>query len=97
MGSWRGTDAITSQQGSVILNEYCHLKKTVYPFWQSIFHYKEWSDESDKKKIERRNKLKDRILCSLKFLPVSNMFMYKSPEKLKEELSTKFPFCKYHF
>jgi len=95
MDSWSIGRSYSPPKQSEDKEEYSHLKRTIYPFWQSVFHYKEWADENTVKKTARRANLKDRIISSLQFIPSTGMYKYQSPKNMMKLLKNKFPFCKF--
>ena len=95
MKSHKEADFPPSRENDPIFNEYCHLKMTIYPFWQSIFHHKEWEDNSERNKKQSKNCLKDRILDALNYIPDHRLYKYEDPVKLKQKLLQKYPFSKF--
>jgi hypothetical protein len=94
MSSWSGANPSIIARNSAIFEEYCHLKKSVYPYWQSIFHYKEWVDESDENKIKNIEKLKMTILNALGNMPTYKKYKFEKTENITNKLMKLFPFGK---
>jgi len=72
--------------------EYAEWKRSVYSYWQSIFHYKEWSDEAEDKKAANRQVLKEKIRKGVAWMKNTNSYWYEDFDKLMKNLQTKFPF-----
>jgi len=73
------------------------MKRAIYPFWQSMFHYNEWVDDNETKKLMKREKLKERILIAIDKIPMNESFKYEKKEVLLNFLQSNFPFGKNHF
>lgn len=96
MRSWSEAEMPKTQSKSEVYQEYCHLKRAVYPYWQSIFHYKEWVDDSDENKTRNAERLKMTILNALENMPTYKKYKFEKIENIKKILMRVFPFGKFY-
>jgi hypothetical protein len=66
--SWSESEHSLSKN-SALKEEYEDMRRRVLPFWQGVFHYKDWKDESAKKKAMIKEKLKEQIIRSVDLMP----------------------------
>lgn len=96
MKSWSDSIMPVNQSNSEVYQEYCHLKRAVYPYWQSIFHYKEWVDDSYDNKVKNAERLKMTILNALENMPTYKKYKFEKIENIKKILLKVFPFGKFY-
>ena len=91
LSSFAGNTNKQVAESSPAYQEYRDMKKTLYPFWQSSFHYNEWKDDQkDKIKINRQ-KLKERTIIT-----TSTKYKFEEESKIEQFIQENLPFSKCH-